>query len=374
MTKTWNFGAGPAVMPKSVLIKAQKELVDYKNTGMSVMELSHRSKEFDDIINTAEANLRKLLNIPMNYKILFLQGGATTQFSSIFLNLVGDDITRPCDYMVSGGWSDKAAAEAKKLGANVNYVFNTKSEGFTRIPPKSEWKLSPNASYLYFCDNETVHGVEFQEVPKVNCPVVCDMSSNILSRPFDVTKFDLIMAGAQKNIGPAGLTIVIIKENLIGTRLNPKVPCPILLNYKTHAANRSLYNTPPTFGIYMAGLVFEWLLSIGGVEAISAINTRKAQRLYSTINKYSNTYKAVVAEDCRSRMNVPFRIIDASGKPSKELEAEFLKGAIARHMVQLKGHRSVGGIRASIYNAMPEEGVEVLCKYMEEFARQKAKL
>lgn len=375
MTQTWNFGAGPAVMPRAVLEKAQKELVDYRGTGMSVMELSHRSAEFDDIINRAESNLRKLLNIPSNYKILFLQGGATTQFSAFYLNLIGDDLSRPVDYMVSGCWSSKAAAEAKKLGANVNYVFNTKAEGHTTIPPKSEWKMSPNAAYLYYCDNETVHGVEFQEVPEVppNVPIVCDMSSNILSRPFDVTKFDVIMAGAQKNIGPAGLTIVIIKDTLIGTRVNKNLPVPLMLNYKTHADSRSLYNTPPTFGIYMAGLVFEWLLANGGIDAMAAVNARKAKKLYDCINRNSNVFMAVVDKKCRSRMNVPFRCVDASGKPSKAVEAEFLKGAIARRMVQLKGHRSVGGIRASIYNAMPEAGVEYLCKYMDEFAKKQTK-
>jgi phosphoserine aminotransferase len=312
------------------------------------MELSHRGKTFAKILADAKQNLSKLLNIPDNYEILFMQGGGTTQFSAIVYNLLAakGKSDAPVDYLVSGSWSQKASEEAKRLGANVNIVFNSKKStgSYTSVPPQSEWKLSgPDAAYVYYCDNETVHGVEFNSIPDIDpsVPLVADMSSNILSRPVDVSKFGVIYAGAQKNIGPSGVTLVIIRKDLLTPlKSAAEVPpsglvTPQLLDFKTLADNDSLYNTPPTFAIYMSGLVFKHMLQNGGVESYTAINERKARKLYQVIDN-SKIYKAPVAADVRSRMNVPFRIYPEA------LEAEFLKGAEARNMVQLKGHRSVG--------------------------------
>ena len=338
----------PPYSPTEVLQKAQSELLNYDNTGMSVMELSHRGKTFGKILADAKQDLTKLLNIPDNYEILFMQGGGTTQFSAVLYNLLAakGKPDAPVDYCVSGSWSQKAAEEAKRLGANVNIVFNTKKStgAYTSVPPESEWNLSgSDASYVYYCDNETVHGVEFPFVPTVDpsVPLVADMSSNILSRPLDVSKFGLIYAGAQKNIGPSGVTIVIIRNDLLTPiQSAAEVPpnglvIPQLLDYKTLADNDSLYNTPPTFAIYMSGLVFKHMLEKGGVESYTNVNERKARKVYEVIDS-SKIYKAPVAPAARSRMNIPFRIYPEA------LEAEFLKGAEARNMVQLKGHRSVG--------------------------------
>ncbi|KND04877.1 phosphoserine transaminase [Spizellomyces punctatus DAOM BR117] len=370
----WNFSAGPAVMPQVVLERAAAELPNWNNTGMSVMELSHRSPEFESILASAESDLRKLLNIPSTYKILWMQGGATSQFSTLFYNLLGDP-TKTADYLVTGGWSEKAMQEAARLGAKVNAVVNTKSTGHNgAVPPPSEYKFTPAAesAYVYYCDNETVHGVEFPSFPEgvpEGVPVVCDMSSNILSRKFDVTKYGIIFAGAQKNIGPAGVTVVIIREDLIGTRMHPNLKCPVMLDFKVCADNGSMYNTPPTYGIYMAGLVFKWLLEIGGVDAIESINAQKSGRLYDAIDSSNGFYRCPVQKGFRSRMNITFRIFK-NGAASKDLEADFLKGAEKLGMVQLKGHRSVGGIRASLYNAMSQKGVDALITYMQDFARQ----
>lgn len=315
---TLNFGAGPAAIPRAVLAKAQAEMLDYAGTGMSVMELSHRSKEFEGILARAEADLRALMGVPDNYRVLFLQGGATTQFSAVVYNLVGggdrnaqDWRSVPVDYIVTGGWSDKAAKEAKRLGANVNIVVDTKKQGYSSVPPVAEWKLSEKPAYLYYCANETVHGVEFtnngvagQEGPfpgdvvDPSVPIVCDMSSNILSRPVDVSKFGLIYFGAQKNVGPAGLTIVIVREDLL-ERVHPGLIPPLMLEYKTAAENQSMYNTPPTYAIYVSGLVFADLLAKGGIAAIDKINEEKAKKLYDAIEATNGFYRCVVKEGSR---------------------------------------------------------------------------
>ncbi|ORY07187.1 phosphoserine aminotransferase [Basidiobolus meristosporus CBS 931.73] len=372
--KVWNFGAGPSVLPRAVLEKAQKDLLDYEGTGMSVVELSHRSKTFQKLMDETTSNLKTLLNIPDNYRILFMQGGGSTQFSAVVFNLLAHkgDRKATVDYLVTGSWSQKASEEAKHLGANVNIVFNTKKDtgSYTSVPPKETWKLTGSeAAYVYYCDNETVHGVEFDQVPEIDpsVPLVCDMSSNILSREVDVSKFGIIYAGAQKNMGPSGVTIVIIREDLLDrpaveNQESAPWPIPLMFDYKIQADNGSLYNTPPMFSIYVVGLVLEWLLQLGGISAIQAINERKAKKLYDVIDKY-DIYKCPVDVQVRSKMNVPFRLT------TEELEKEFLKGAEELHMAQLKGHRSVGGIRASLYNAMEEEGVQALTQYMEQFAQ-----
>ncbi|CAG8433101.1 7772_t:CDS:1 [Ambispora gerdemannii] len=384
--KVWNFGAGPAMIPSSVLLRAQAEFTNYNNLGMSILELSHRSKEFENLLNKTKNDFRTLLKIPKNYEILFMQGGGHTQFSAVVYNLLaakraklGDnindnDFNPPIDYLVTGSWSAKAVQEAKRIHGNVNIVFDVKKlKGvYGSIPPTSEWKLSgPSAAYVYYCDNETVNGVEFPYIPEIDSsvPLVCDMSSNMLSRRVDISKFGVIYAGAQKNIGPAGVTLVIVREDLLTPagsldQQRHNVPIiPTMLNYQTMADNNSLYNTPPMFSIYMADLVFEWLLELGGVEAIQAINAAKARALYDVIEQ-SKIYRSPVDRLVRSRMNVPFRI------DPPELEKEFVNGADELNMYQLKGHRSVGGIRASIYNAMPLEGVEALIKYMKEFEKK----
>ncbi|RUS24858.1 pyridoxal phosphate-dependent transferase [Jimgerdemannia flammicorona] len=367
-----------------VLLKAQAEFLDYGNTGMSILELSHRSKDFETLVNKAKEDLTHLLSIPDNYDILFMQGGGTTQFSAVVYNLLAahrklhpSAPANPLvDYLITGSWSAKAAEEAARLGANVNIVINTKKlrGAYTSVPPASEWRLSgPDAAYVYYCDNETVDGVEFSTVPDIDpaVPLVVDMSSNILSRRVDVARFGVIYAGAQKNIGPAGVTVVIIRRDLLvgpNSAASPEgAPLrPLMLDYKTHADHNSLYNTPPMFGIYISKLVFEWLKEYGGVTRMEETNRRKARRLYETIDR-SAIYKSVVERESRSRMNVTFRIYPEA------LEKEFLKGAEARNYVQLKGHRSVGGIRASIYNAMPLEGVEELVTYMIEFEKANTK-
>ena len=357
----YNFSAGPAVLPQEVLLQAQKELPDWHGSGMSVMEMSHRGKEYMGIQAQAEADLRELMGIPANYKVLFLQGGASQQFAMIPMNLLRGK--KSSDYLNTGEWSKKAISEAKKFGA-VNVVATGADKNFSYIPAFDTWKCDPDAAYLHYTPNETIGGVEFNWVPQSgNVPLVADMSSNIMSREIDISKYGLIYAGSQKNIGPAGLCIVIVREDLIGQ----VVPgTPTMLDYKTHADNDSMYNTPPTYSIYMAGLVFQWLKRNGGIAAMEKTNIAKAKLLYDAIDASAGFYNCPVAKADRSRMNVPFTL------KSETLDGDFLKGADAKGLLQLKGHRSVGGMRASIYNAMPLAGVQALVSYMSEFAKKNA--
>ena len=358
MDRIYNFSAGPATLPLSVLEQARDEMTNWRGSGMSVMEMSHRGKEYMSIQAEAEADLRELMNIPANYKVLFLQGGATSQFSMIPMNLLRGKGS--ADYLNTGEWSKKAIKEAKKF-CNVNIVASSEDKNFSYAPTQDTWKLDPNAAYVHVTSNETIGGVEIFWTPKTgNVPLVIDMSSNILSRPIDVTKYGLIYAGAQKNIGPAGVTIVIVREDLLGETVKGT---PVMFDYKTHADNDSMYNTPPTYGIYIAGLVFKLLKSKGGLAAMEVANRAKAKLLYDFLDA-SKFFVSPVAVENRSLMNIPFTLKDAS------LEEEFLKGAKARGMAQLKGHKSVGGMRASIYNAMPIEGVQALVAYMKEFEQQ----
>jgi phosphoserine aminotransferase len=359
MARVFNFSAGPATLPEEVLKQAAEEMVDWHGSGQSVMEMSHRGKEFIAIAQQAEADLRELMGIPANYKVLFLQGGASLQFEMIPINLLAG---RPsADYVNTGEWAKKAIKAAKTF-CNVNVVASAEDKNFTYAPAQADWKLNKDAAYVHYCANETIGGVEFNWVPETgDVPLVCDMSSNILSRPVDVSKYGLIYAGAQKNIGPAGLTIVIVRDDLVG-KAQPTPPA--MLNYKTHVDAESMYNTPPTYAIYIAGLVFQWIKRNGGLAAMEQKNIEKANLLYSYLET-TDFYRNPVAKADRSRMNVPFTLKDAA------LDEEFLKGAKARGMVQLKGHRSVGGMRASIYNAMPSEGVKALVSYMQEFAAAK---
>ncbi|MBL8483408.1 MAG: 3-phosphoserine/phosphohydroxythreonine transaminase [Rhodocyclaceae bacterium] len=355
MSRIFNFSAGPAALPEEVLRQAAEEMLDWHGCGHSVMEMSHRGKEYMSIHEQAATDLRELLGVPANYKILFLQGGATLQFEMIPANLLRGLGT--ADYVHTGEWSKKAIKAAKGFG-RVNVVASAEDRNFTYVPPQSQWKLDPAAAYVHICANETIGGVEFHYTPETGAvPLVADMSSNILSKPVDVSKYGLIYAGAQKNIGPAGLAIVIVREDLVG--VGQPVP-PTMLDYKTHVDNDSMYNTPPTYSIYIAGLVFQWLKRKGGLAAMQQINEQKAGLLYDYLDQ-SSFYSNPVAKSDRSRMNVPFVLANAA------LDDEFLKGAKARGMVQLKGHRSVGGMRASIYNAMPLEGVRALVDYMREF-------
>ncbi|XP_060618147.2 phosphoserine aminotransferase [Anolis sagrei] len=356
-----NFGAGPAKLPRAVLLDAQKDLVDYKGLGISVLEMSHRTSDFSKIIKAAENCLRELLKIPENYKVIFLQGGGSGQFSGIPLNLIGLKEARCADYVVTGAWSAKAAKEAEKYG-KVNLV-HPKLSSYTKIPDPSTWNLNPDASYVYYCANETVHGVEFDFAPDVGKTVlVSDMSSNFLSRPVDVSKFGVIFAGAQKNIGCAGVTVVIVREDLIGHALKE---CPIVLDYKVQVENASLYNTPPCFSIYIMGLVLEWIKNNGGTAAMDKRSQTKSQMIYDIIDKSNGFYVCPVERKNRSRMNVPFRI--GSIKGDEALEKKFLDKAVENNMISLKGHRSVGGIRASLYNAVTEEDVGTLATFMKNF-------
>ena len=355
----YNFSAGPAVLPKEVLLQAQAEMLDWHGSGMSVMEMSHRGKEFMGIAAQAEADLRELMGIPANYKVLFLQGGAHLQFSMIPLNLLRGKTT--ADYLNTGAWSKKAIGEAKKF-CEVNVVASTADNNFTSVPAFDTWKCNQDAAYLHYTPNETIGGVEFNWIPDCgDVPLVADMSSNILSREIDVSKFALIYAGAQKNIGPAGLTLVIVREDLLG---NVVAGTPTMLDYKVHADNDSMYNTPPTYAMYIAGLVFQWLKKNGGIAAMEANNIAKAKLLYAAIDASNGFYTCPVAVSDRSRMNVPFTLKDAA------LDGAFVKQAEAMGLLQLKGHRSVGGMRASIYNAMPLEGVAALVAFMQQFAQQ----
>jgi phosphoserine aminotransferase len=355
----YNFSAGPAVLPKEVLQQAQAELCDWHGSGMSVMEMSHRGKEYMGIQAQAEADLRELLAIPPNYKVLFLQGGASQQFAMVPLNLLRG--RKSADYLNTGAWSKKAISEGKKFGA-VNVVATGEDRNFSYIPAFETWKRDSEAAYLHYTPNETIGGVEFNWVPETEgVPLVADMSSSILSRPVDVSKFGLIYAGAQKNIGPAGLTIVIVREDLVGETLPGT---PTMLDYKIHADNDSMYNTPPTYSIYIAGLVFQWLKKNGGIAAMEQVNIAKARLLYDAIDASNGFYSCPTAMSDRSRMNVPFTLKDAA------LDGDFLKQADAHGLLQLKGHRSVGGMRASIYNAMPLEGVQTLVGFMNQFAKR----
>jgi phosphoserine aminotransferase len=359
MSKVYNFSAGPAVLPQEVLLQAKEELVDWQGCGMSVMEMSHRGKEFMSIAAQAEADLRELMQIPANYKVLFLQGGASSQFAMVPMNLLRGKSS--ADYILTGAWGKKAIEEAKRY-CTVNTVASSKEDGFNSVPARDRWQLDSHAAYVHYTPNETIGGVEFTEIPDVgDVPLVADFSSTILSRPLDVSRFGVIYAGAQKNIGPAGLTVVIVREDLIGETIPGT---PVMFDYKTHADNDSMYNTPPTYGWYLAGLVFQWLKRNGGLEAMARTNQRKAVKLYAAIDG-SDFYANPVAVANRSWMNVPFTLANP------ELDSQFLSEAKAAGMVALKGHRSVGGMRASIYNAMPEAGVDVLVEFMADFERRK---
>ena len=360
MERIFNFSAGPAALPLEVLEQARDELVNWHGSGMSVMEMSHRGKEYMGIQAEAEADLRELMGIPANYKVLFLQGGASTQFSMIPMNLLRGKAS--ADYLNTGEWSKKAISEAKKYG-KVNVVASSEDKNFSYAPTQDKWKLDPDAAYVHYTPNETIGGVEIFWTPETGkVPLVADMSSNILSRPIDVSKFGLIYAGAQKNIGPAGLTIVIVREDLLGQTV---AGTPVMFDYKIQADNDSMYNTPPTYAIYIAGLVFKMLKAKGGLAAMETVNRAKAKLLYDALDA-SKFFVSPVAKENRSLMNIPFTLKDAS------LDEEFLKGAKALKMVQLKGHRSVGGMRASIYNAMPVEGVQTLVDYMKAFEKKHA--
>jgi phosphoserine aminotransferase len=357
MADIYNFSAGPAVLPHPVLVQARDELLDWHESGMSVMEMSHRGKEFVSIAAQAEADLRELMGISSDYHVLFLQGGATSQFAMVPMNLLRG--RAQADYVNTGAWSKKAIGEAKRY-CSVNVAASSESTKFTTIPPRDGWKLDPSAAYVHYTPNETIGGVEFDWIPATGeAPLVADMSSTILSRPVDVSRFGLIYAGAQKNIGPAGLTVVIVRKDLVGETL---AGTPSMFDYQQHADNGSMLNTPPTYAWYLAGLVFQWLKERGGLEAMAVINERKAALLYAAIDA-SDFYQCPVDVQCRSRMNVPFTLADAA------LDADFLAGAKAAGLLSLKGHRSVGGMRASIYNAMPEAGVAALVDFMKEFER-----
>ncbi|HWQ36728.1 MAG TPA: 3-phosphoserine/phosphohydroxythreonine transaminase [Blastocatellia bacterium] len=357
--RVFNFSAGPAVLPEPVLKKAQTDLFALPGVGMSVLEISHRSATFEQIIREAEDDLRRLLNIPDNYKVLFLQGGASLQFSMVPMNLLPKD--KSADYILTGSWGQGAIKEARKLGT-VREAATTADTSFNRLPRPEEIRLDPNAAYVHFTSNETIFGVEFQSEPETgDVPLVCDASSDFISRPIDVSKYGLIYAGAQKNAGPAGATIVIIRDDLL-----ERVPdgLPAMLDYKNMAKNGSMYNTPPCFAIYICGLVFKWALNdVGGLEKVHALNQEKAKILYDAIDASDGYYRGHAEKDCRSLMNVTFRL------PTEEQEKKFIKEATAAGLDGLKGHRSVGGLRASIYNAFPKAGVERLVEFMKEFQK-----
>ncbi|MBN2504320.1 MAG: 3-phosphoserine/phosphohydroxythreonine transaminase [Bacilli bacterium] len=360
MKRVYNFSAGPAVLPEPVLKQAASEMLDYNGYGMSVMEMSHRSKAFDQIILEAEADLRKLLNIPDNYKVLFLQGGGHLQFAMVPLNLMKNKVA---DFIITGEWAKKAYAEAKKY-LDARKIASSEDRNFAYIPDLDDLPISPDADYVFICENNTIFGTKYNKLPDTKGKVlVSDLSSSILSEPIDVSKYGLIFAGAQKNIGPAGTTIVIIREDLISTELEPFVPT--MLKYHIHAEKGSMYNTPPTYGIYICGLVFKWVLGLGGLEKMKEINEAKAKVIYDFLDS-SKLFKGTVDKKDRSLMNVTFR------SPSEELDAKFVKESKAAGFDNLKGHRSVGGMRASIYNAMPHEGVVALVEFMKQFEKENA--
>ena len=357
MTRKYNFCAGPAALPESVLARARDEMLDWHGSGLSVMEMSHRSAEIVGIAEAAEATLRRLLSVPDDYAVLFLQGGASSQFSAVPLNLA--ETGARVDYVNTGQWSKKAIAEARRY-CDVNVAASSEDTNFSTIPAFDSWQLSDDAAYLHYTPNETIGGVEYFWVPEVSVPLAVDMSSTILSRPIDVSRFGVIYAGAQKNIGPAGLTLVIVRRELLGRA----VPlCPAMMNWQTAAENDSMYNTPPTFAIYLAGLVFEWLDAQGGLAAMEASNRRKAEKLYAAIDD-SGFYANPVELQSRSLMNVPFTLADDS------LDKAFLQESEAAGLLNLKGHRSVGGMRASIYNAVSEQAVDALISFMQDFEQR----
>ena len=358
-TRIHNFSAGPAVLPVEVLEQVQRDLLSLPGVGMSVLEISHRSAAFDEIIGGCEADKRTLAGIPSNYRVLFLQGGASLQFSMVPMNLLGEG--RSADYIVTGVWAEKALKEAKRVGA-VRVAGSTAGENFTRVPRPDELSLDPDAAYVHFTTNNTIYGTQWHYTPDAGAvPLVADASSDIFSRPIDVAKYGLIYAGAQKNLAPAGVTIVIVRDDLL--QRSPK-GLATMLQYGVHAENASLYNTPPVFPIYVMRLVLAWLLRSGGLDGIEKVNARKAGKLYAEIDR-TGFYRGHAAADSRSRMNVTFRL------PSEELEKQFAKESTAAGLDGLKGHRSVGGLRASIYNAFPEEGVDALVQFMQEFERRK---
>ena len=358
MTRIFNFSAGPAVLPVPVLEEAQRNLVELPGVGMSVLEISHRSKTFEEILARTEADVRALGKVPANYKVLFLQGGASLQFSMVPLNLLTPGAT--ADYIVTGGWSQKAVKEAQRVGT-VNIAATTESENFARIPRPDEIKLTAGAAYVHLTTNNTLFGTEWPSEPAVgDAPLVADTSSDMFSRPLEVSKYGLIYAGAQKNLGPSGVTLVIVREDLLA---RSQKSLHTMLNYAVHAENGSMYNTPPCFGIYLMGLVMKWGLAQGGLDAINAANARKAAKLYAEIDR-SGFYRGTADKASRSRMNITFRL------PSEDLEKVFVKESTAAGLDGLKGHRSVGGMRASIYNAFPEAGIDALVAFMQEFEKK----
>jgi phosphoserine aminotransferase len=360
LVRAFNFAAGPAALPVEVLEQAREELTDWQGLGASVMEISHRGKPFLAMARAAESDLRELLAVPANYRVLFMQGGGAAQFSVVPLNLAAADAT--VDYVVTGHWSKRAIAEAQRLIAHVNTAADEESSRYTTVPRPAALKLSAGAAYLHYCPNETIGGVEFPYVPETGgVPLVADMSSTILSRPIEVARFGLIYAGAQKNIGPSGLVVVIAREDLLD---RARKDIPAVWSYRAVAEEGSMFNTPPTFSWYLAGLVFKWLKAQGGLGAMGERNRMKAERLYAAIDGSSGFYRNPVSRECRSWMNVPFAL------PDPRLEAPFLAEARAAGLVNLEGHRSVGGLRASIYNAMPPEGVTALIAFMQDFARR----
>jgi phosphoserine aminotransferase len=357
-TRIFNFAAGPAILPLPVLEEAQRDLIALPGVGMSVLEISHRSKTFDEIIQGCEKDIRTLASIPDNYHVLFLQGGASLQFSMVPMNLLPPGGS--ADYIVTGAWSQTAVKEAKRVGT-VNIAATTEAEHFKRIPRQDEIKLSKDAAYVHFTSNNTIFGTQWQYMPQLgDAPVICDTSSDMFSRPIDITKYGLIYAGAQKNLGPSGVTLVIVRDDLV--KRSPAT-LPTMLNYGVHAENKSLYNTPNTFGVYLMRLTMKWALGLGGLAAIEKINERKAAKLYAEIDR-TGYYRGHAEKDSRSRMNITFRL------PSEELEKQFAKEATAAGLDGLKGHRSVGGIRASVYNAFPEDGIDALVAFMREFERK----
>ena len=366
MTRIWNFSAGPAVLPAEVLEQVKDEMLDWHGAGCGVMEMSHRGKEFTSIIETAEADLRELLGIPANYRVLFLQGGATQQFAQLPMNLL--PAGGSADYLVTGSWSKKALKEAQHVAAGVASVRNagsTEAAGFTRNLDAGEVSIDANAAYVHLCTNETIHGLELDcsRLPQAGVPLVADMSSHILSRPVDVSKYAMIYAGAQKNVGPSGVTLVIVREDLLGKAWKT---IPSVMDYAVMAENGSMLNTPPTFAIYVAGLVFQWLKRQGGLAEVEKINKHKAELLYNCIDGSEGFYRNPVRVADRSRMNVPFTLL----RP--ELDATFLSESKATGLASLKGHKSVGGMRASIYNAMPTDGVRALVEFMNDFRKRNA--
>jgi phosphoserine aminotransferase len=359
--RVYNFSSGPAVLPLSVLEEVQRDLLALPGVGMSVLEISHRSKAFESMLADAEADIRALASIPPSHKVLFLQGGASLQFSMVPMNLLGSGQT--ADYIDSGSWAEKAVKEARKVG-HVNVAASTKAENYARIPAVSELKLTPGAAYVHMTSNNTIEGTQFRTLPDTNgAPLVSDTSSDMFSRPIDVERHALIYAGAQKNLGPAGVTVVIVREDMLARSIDKKTTLPTMLNYAVHAENASLYNTPPVFAVYTLGLVMKWLLRLGGLRTIATANERKAAQLYAEIDRTA-FYRGTADAGSRSLMNVTFRL------PSEELEKLFIKESTAAGLDGLKGHRSVGGMRASIYNAFPQDGVDALVSFMREFERK----